>query len=77
MIAERLGVMEINKEQLENDVDLSFLLEILTDMEGLKNLIYNGSDVAAFRNLQKISDKVKTQIRAMVIEGGKNDKENG
>jgi len=70
--------MEISKEQLENNEDLSFLLEVLTDMEGLKNLIYNGSDVAAYRSLQKISDKVRARLRNILIEERKkNAEENG
>jgi hypothetical protein len=58
----------------KDDTKVSFLLEILTDMESLKNLIYNGSDVAAYRNLQKMSDKIKTEIRSELIEDSKNAK---
>lgn len=50
---------------LPNDGQREFFIDILTDMEGLKNFIYNGSDVAAYRNLQKIIDKVKDKIRRL------------
>jgi len=43
----------------------AFFIDILTDMESLKSLIYNGSDVAAYRNLQKISDKIKDKVREL------------
>jgi hypothetical protein len=43
----------------------AFFIDVLTDMEGLKNFIYNGSDVAAYRNLQKIIDKIKDKIRKL------------
>lgn len=56
--------METDKEKItEYDEFEGFLIDILTDMETLKNLIYNGSDVAAYRNLQKISDKIRSKIR--------------
>lgn len=39
-----------------------YLVEILTELEALKSLIYQGQDVAAYRQVQKMSDKIKTII---------------
>lgn len=56
--------MANEKKKADSSENLrDFLIDILTDMETLKNLIYNGSDVAAYRNLQKVSDKIKDKIR--------------
>ena len=40
----------------------SCLVEILTELESLKGLIYQGQDVPAYRQVQKICDKIKSQI---------------
>jgi len=40
-----------------------FHIELLTDLTVLKSLIEDGRDVPAYRNVQKISDKIKTEIR--------------
>jgi len=45
-----------------NQGDENCLLEILTDLESLKGLIYQGQDVPAYRQIQKICDKIKTKI---------------
>jgi hypothetical protein len=39
-----------------------FHTNILTDMITLKQLIYDGRSVPAYRDIQKISDKIKTKI---------------
>jgi len=44
-----------------------FHIELLTDLTVLKSLIEDGRDVPAYRNVQKISDKIKTEIRTVQI----------
>jgi hypothetical protein len=38
------------------------LLDVLTELETLKGLIYQGQDVPAYRQVQKICDKIKEKI---------------
>ena len=54
----------IIKDSVPEKKDLrSFLIDILTEMETLKNFIHQGQDIPAYRNLQMISDKIKAKIR--------------
>ena len=43
-------------------IDELCLVEILTELESLKGLIYQGQDVPAYRQVQKICDKIKDRI---------------
>jgi len=43
----------------------TFFIELLTDLECIKNLVYEGSDVPAHRSLQKTSDKIKEKIKRL------------
>jgi len=55
-------------ENVPKDELRVFLIDLLTDLECLKGLIYNGSDVAAHRNTQKVMDKIKAKIREGIKE---------
>jgi hypothetical protein len=39
-----------------------FYVELLTDFISLRSLVEDGKDVPAYRNIQKISDKIKTKL---------------
>lgn len=52
--------MDKMETQINND-ELG-LLDVLTELESLKGLIYQGMNVAAYRQVQKMSDKIKHQI---------------
>ena len=57
--------MEIENDEVRKIemFDKEFLIDLLTDLEALKSFIYEGHDVPAYRNVQKISDKIKDKIR--------------
>ena len=52
------------RELSEEDAKLrAFLIDILQEHVTLKNYIYEGKDVPAYRMVQKISDKIASRIK--------------
>ena len=61
---ETIDIENRNENDDKDAKDLRcFLIDLLTELEALKNFIYQGQDIPAYRNLQKISDKIKEKIR--------------
>ena len=50
------------KEEKKDNKDKRFMLEILKDLETIKGNIYSTQIFPAYRNVQKLSDRIKQRL---------------